>query len=231
MKASRNVLAALSVLGAAGVVFVVLLFGRGSSAKNEALESRRTAMRRLGEHIRSERPGVNVLVLGNPFVKRQGASAEIRRYQRVGVDGLIAGLEGSAEVEVVFPELSSRYLERPESVVIPPTSRTPLSFVVDPLSVDALVESHPDRGVVVSLIGLPAGVGQLRSWASENETSFALLAPDLRLVGAPRTVAAAFLKEKILAAVIEAPDSREPLLVTKSNVETVLRETPEALGF
>ena len=130
MKASRNVLAALSVLGAAGVVFAVLFFGRGSGAKNEALEARRAAMRRLGEHIRSARPGENVLVLGNPFVERQGASAEIRRYQRAGVEGLITGLEGSADVEVVFPELSSRYLERPESVVIPLTSRTPLKVLM-----------------------------------------------------------------------------------------------------
>jgi hypothetical protein len=133
-------------------------------------------------------------------------------------------------VKVVFPEIRPEYFANPESVIIPPDSRTPLSFLVRPDSVDELADAHPECTVIVSLIGLPAGVDRLKIWDEKDPRCFALLQPDLRLLGPPANAVEAFQRGKLLVAVAEDFQSGDPLIVTRDNVVEVLKRQPKALG-
>jgi hypothetical protein len=115
--------------------------------------------------------------------------------------------------------------------VIPPDSRTPLSFVMQPVSVDQLAESHPECRVIVSLIGLPLGVDRLKIWNEKDPRCFALLLPDLRVLGPPAKAVEAFQRGNLLAAVVEDAPSGDPLIVTRDNVVEVLERQPKALGY
>ena len=134
-------------------------------------------------------------------------------------------------MKVVFPEIRPEYFTDPQSVSIPSDSPTPLSFLMEPGSVDRLAEAHPECQVIVSLIGLPAGVGQLKIWNEKDPRCFALLLPDLRLVGPPAKAVEAFQRGKLLAAVVEDGETRDPLIVTRDNVVDVLKRQPKALGY
>lgn len=188
-------------------------------------------MEMLGARIAKLRPQCKVLVLSNPFAKETGYLSEKSRYERAGLRGLSKGLGRSSPVEVVFPEVRPEYFTDPQSVIIPPDSRTPLSFLMQPGSVDRLAEAHPECSVIVSLIGLPAGVHSLKIWDEKDPRCFALLLPDLRLVGTPADVVAAFQRGKLLTAVVEDSQSSNPLIVTKDNVAEVLERQPQALGY
>ena len=188
-------------------------------------------MEMLGARVAKLRPHCKVLVLSNPFSKAAGVFDEKSQYESAGIDGLRKGLGPGAEVTVVFPEVRPEYFTHRESIVIPPDSRTPLSFVIRPEAVDQLAGAHPECNVIVSLIGLPAGVQQLKIWSEKDPRSFALLLPDLRLLGSPAEVAAAFGREKILAAVFQDPTSGQPLLVTRENIEELLAKTPKEIGY
>jgi hypothetical protein len=122
--------------------------------------------------------------------------------------------------------------ERPGGAVpVPQDSRTPLSFLIEPASVDKLAEAHPDCRVIVSLIGLPLGADKLKVWDEKDPRSFALLYPDLRLLGPPAETIAAFQRGKLLAAVVDDPTSGKPLIVTKDNIAEVFEQKPKALGY
>ena len=188
-------------------------------------------MEMLGARIAKLRPECRVLVLSNPFTKESGYLNEKSQFERAGLHGLRKGLGRRSPVTVVFPEIRPEYLANPQSVIIPSDSRTPLSFLIQPASVDQLAEAHPDCRVVVSLIGLPVGVNQLKIWNEKERRCFALLSPDLRVLGPPDQAVAAFQQENLLAAVLENSKSGEPLIVTKDNVVQVLQRQPNALGY
>ena len=189
-------------------------------------------MEMLGARIAKLCPECKVLVLSNPFTKESGYFNEKRQYERAGVRGLRKGLGGRSPVTVVFPEIRPEYFVNPQSVLIPPDSQTPLSFLMQPVSVDQLAESHPECRVIVSLIGLPVGVDQLKIWNEKGPRCFALLSPDLRVLGPPAQVVAAFQRGKLLAAVAEnCLQPADPLIVTQDNVVEVLKLQPKALGY
>lgn len=188
-------------------------------------------MEMLGARIAKLRPECKVLVLSNPFTKESGYLDEKSRYERAGLRGLGKGLGGQSTVEVVFPEIRPEFLANPESVIIPSNSRTPLSFVVRPASVDELAGAHPECSVIVSLIGLPVGVDRLKIWNEKDPRCFALLLPDLRLLGPPAKVVEAFQREKLLVAVVEDFQSGDPLIVTRDNIAETLKRQPSSLGF
>jgi len=217
----------LALVAAATTAFLAL----SSSPKSAALAAREHAMEMLGAQIAKVRPECKVLVLSNPFTKESGYLHEQSQFERAGLRGLRKGLGGRSPVTVVFPEIRPEYFANPQSVVIPSDSRTPLSFLMQPASVDQLAEAHPECRVVVSLIGLPVGVTQLKIWSEKERRSFALLSPDLRLLGPPDQAMAAFQQENILAAVLEDPKSGDPLIVTKDNVVQILQRQPNALGY
>jgi hypothetical protein len=219
-----------SGLAVAAVAALVLLAG-ASGPKGAALAARQQAMEALGARIVKLRPRCHVLVLSNPFTQESGYLDEKNQYERAGLRGLRKGLGRRASVKVVFPEIRPEYFAHPEAVIIPPDSRTPLSFLMWPASVDQLAESHPECHVIVSLIGLPVGVDQLRIWNGQDSRCFALLLPDLRLLGPPEKAVEAFALGKLLAAVAEDAQSGDPLIITRDNVVEVLQRQPKALGY
>ncbi len=188
-------------------------------------------MELLGARIAKLRPECKVLVLSNPFTKDSGYLNEKNQYERAGLRGLRKGLGGRSPVKVVFPEIRPEYLANPQSVIIPPDSRTPLSFLMHPASVDRLADAHPECNVIVSLIGLPAGVDGMKIWHETDPRCFALLLPDLRLLGPPANAVEAFQREKLLVAVAEDSQSGDPLIITRENIVEVLQRQPKALGL
>lgn len=229
MSARRNIALASGAVAVAVAALACLV--RPSGPKSIALAARQQAMELLGAHIAKVRPECKVLVLSNPFTKQSGYFNEKSQYERVGISGLRQGLGKRSLVTVVFPEIRTEYSANPQSVAIPADCRTPLSFLVQPASVDQLAEAHAECRVIVSLIGLPDGVDRLKIWEEKDPRCFALLLPDLRLLGPPNAAVQAFQRGKILAAVVEDSESGHPLVVTKENVAEVLQRQPRALGY
>ncbi|MDI9382552.1 MAG: hypothetical protein QM845_17025 [Verrucomicrobiota bacterium] len=229
MSVKRNVFVALAFAAVAVAAIAVLVHPSGQ--KGAALGGRQREMETLGAQIAKLRPHSKVLVLSNPFAKESGFLNEKSRYERVGLRGLTKGLGGGSTVKVVFPEIRPEYFTNPQSVIIPPDSPTPLSFLMQPDSVDRLAATHPECHVIVSLIGLPAEVQSLRIWDEKDPRCLALLMPDLRLIGGPSDVVAAFRRGKLLAAVFEDGQSGDPLIVTKDNVAQIFEQRPQVLGF
>jgi hypothetical protein len=229
VSANRNIVlvAGLVVVAVAAVFFLT----RSSSPKGAALAARQHAMEALGARIAKLRPDCKVLVLSNPFAKKSGYLDEKNQFERAGLNGLRKGLGRHSTVKVVFPEIRPEYFSNPQSVTIWPDSRTPLSFLMQPASLDQLAEAHPECRVIVSLIGLPAGVDRLKIWSEKDPRSFALLLPDLRLIGPPEQAVAAFQRGKLLAAVGDDSQPGDPLIITRDNVVEVLKRQPKALGY
>ena len=202
------------------------------SAKGAALAARQDAMEALGASIARLRPKCKVLVLSNPFTKNSGLLDKIAQFERAGLRGLRKGLGHDSSVTVVFPEIMPEYFSDRQSVVIPPDSRTPLSFLIRPGSVEELADAHPECSVLVSLIGLPVGVNLGKIWATGDPRCFALLLPDLRIIGPPQVAVDAYERGKILAVVVDdAFQPGKPLIVTRNNVREVLERQPQALGY
>jgi hypothetical protein len=217
-------------IAAAALAGLYLLFAP-SGATSASLTAREETMKALGASIARLRPGAKTLVLSNPFAKESGYLDTRSRHERAGIRGLREGLGRGAAVEVAFPEIRPEYFQDPGSVLIPPDSRTPLSFLVRPESVEKLADARPDFGVIVSLIGLPVGVDQLRIWSQEDPRAFALLLPDLRVLGPPEKALEAFERGKLLAVVAEDPATGAPLVVTRENAAETLRNQPRVLGY
>src|SRR5690606_15635388 len=143
-----------------------------TSPTGVAVDARRLAMEMLGKRIAELRPGCKVLVLSNPFTRDAGLLDEKARVERAGIGGLRDGLGRRSPVKPVYPEIQPEYFSNPGSVMIPPDSPTPLSFLIVPASVDELAEANPGHDVIVSLIGLPAGVERLRIWGEKDPHCF-----------------------------------------------------------
>jgi hypothetical protein len=213
------------------VIGTVAVLKGTPSPKSAALATREQAMRALGACIAKLSPQCKVLVLSNPFAKASAYLDEKSQYERAGLRGLRRGLGRHIPVTVVFPEIRAEYFADRQSVILPPDCRTPLSFVIQPASVDQLAEAHPECRVIVSLIGLPAGVDELRIWSDKDPRCFALLLPDLRVLGPPAKAVEGFQCGKLLAAVAQDAKSGDPLIVTRDNLEAVLEGQPKALGY
>lgn len=209
---------------------VVFSFSRRSSG-GIALLQREKLMEALGARIAELRPNTAVLVLANPFARDAGYFNERNQFERAAVRGLKKGLGQRSPVTLVAPEIRPEYLSNPESIFIPPDSRTPLSFLMLPSSVDQLAQAHPEARVIVSLIGLPAEPARLQAWSGPAPRGFALLLPDLALAGDATAVIEAFRSEKILAAVFEHPTTGAPVVVTRENIAQLLEQQPALLGF
>jgi len=214
-----------------GFAAAFFFFTRPSKATSVALTARERSMQALGQEIAKSRPGAKVLVLMNPFTKQSGFGDEKAQFQDAGVRGLRRGLGGRAEVTPVFPALRQEYLQNPSSLVIPSESRTPLSFLVDARSVEQLANQHSNATVIVSLIGLPIGIDSLKLWQKSDPRSFALLLPDLKVLGRPEDTLLAFDNGKLLAIIGEEANAGDGLLITKGNAREMLRTKPQALGF
>lgn len=224
-----------SLLIASGLVALIaiatVLLLRPSGSKGAALNDREEAMRSLGSTLAQLRPGSPVLVLANPFAQDSGFLDEKSQFERAGLRGLKEGLGQQTPVTVAAPDIRPEYFSNPSSIFIAPDSKTPLSFLILPDSVDRLAAAHPECQVLVSLIGLPVGVETLKLWDSKDPRSLALLLPDLRVLGSPAQAADAFERGKIVAAVVESDTPGSFLVVTSTNILEVLERHPHRLGF
>ena len=170
------------------------------------LTQRELAMEYLGRYLASQYPGKKVVVLANPFSQKSGQPREIYQYEKAGLRGLQRGLGKSVVIETVaFAELKPGFVKYPRSVFIDLRTTTPLSYVVTDGALDKIAAAHPQAELLVSLIGLPLNVRQTETWKSANPKKFALLLPDLRMVGDAGAVREAILSGKIAAFVLNKP--------------------------
>jgi hypothetical protein len=230
-------LAAILLLLVAGPALWLFL---KKSPQEKALHSRELATRRLAEHLARTLPGQRALVLSNPFAQARGGA--ILAQEEAGLRGLHQGFGKQIEIEaVVFPELKPEAQQAPESIELPPDATTPLSFMVTEAAFDKLAGQHPSCKLIVSLIGLPAELNRVELWQPASPVKFALLLPDLRVVGDTEAVRRAVKSGKITAMICQRPDAggrevtgtefdRQFLLVTAENIDEVLRRFPKLFG-
>jgi hypothetical protein len=226
------------------VFFLVFVWGwwfRGG-AETVALHSRELATRVLAEHLVKSGTGKRALVVSNPFKQQKGTARDIVAMENAGIRGLEKGLGGKVPYKVVFPELKREAINDPRSVYIDAETATPLSFLVTEEAFDELLESHSDVDLIISLIGLPADLGQVRCWHTNGPPRFALLLPDLRMIGNSEAVRQAFGSGKLVAMVLPKPNApaadvplggdtaaafeKRYLLVTAGNIEQMIRTYP-----
>jgi hypothetical protein len=210
--------------------------------RGRALDRREVALRVLGEHLAGQAEGQTALIVANPFSQMPGQARAVYAFDEAAPRGLTAGWgDRVRSAGVAYPELTPAAKQDPSSVPLPPDATTPLSFLTVERAWDALAQRHPDATLFVSVIGLPAEVQALECWRRPSPR-FALLLPDLRLVGDAIAVAAAFKSGKIIAAVLNRPgaptesvamqrDFRAEfearfLLVTATNIDDLIQVFP-----
>jgi hypothetical protein len=217
------------------------VFPRNREQRN-AFTARELATRELGRHLASKFPGSRVLVLSNPFIPLDRANADVARMETAGINGLKEGAASKLNFEIAYPELTPEAQADPHAVLGDKETVTPLSFLVAEGAVDKVVAKHPQCDLVVSLIGLPADLENVQCWQAEGKPAFALLLPDLRLLGGARAVQHAVKRGKLTAFILNkpgAPDFRAPvrselgefekrfLLVTPENIDEMIRTYPQ----
>jgi hypothetical protein len=211
------------------------LFGSAS------LGQREIATQFLGEYLATRYSGKKAVVLANPFSTQRGQPREVYQFERAGLRGLRRGLGTAVAIEqVAYPEIRPEFLKDRSSVRIDPSTSTPLSYIVAEDALDKIGRQYPQAEILVSLIGLPINVLQSETW--KKGTRFALLLPDLRMLGDRSSIRAAFQSGKIAAIVLNKPGApsddqplgRDPkmefelrfLLVTPENVDQCLKAYP-----
>jgi hypothetical protein len=206
-----------------------------------SLGYREIATQFLGEYLAVHYSGKRAVVLANPFSTQPGQAREVYQFEKAGLRGLRRGLGSSVAIEqVAYPEIRPAFFKDRRTVPIDPASTTPLSYIVAEDALDKIARQHPQAEILVSLIGLPANVLQTETWKTGR--GFALLLPDLRMLGDQSSIRAAFQSGKIAAIVLNRPgappDDRPPgsdskmefalrfLLVTPENVDQCLKAYP-----
>ncbi len=188
--------------------------------------------------------GEGVLVIGNPFAHGSGANGGLREADDEAVDGVKRALErvGGRYVGLAVPRLREEARRDPTQVALPPGASTPLSFMTEAGAWDGLRAAHPDAGLWISLIGVPADLATTRAWTEAGGPRWALYLPDLRLLGGGDGVGEAFRSGRLVAMVLArpgAPPESEPMkadageefdrrhiLVTADRFEAVRLEWP-----
>ncbi len=211
--------------------------------QGNALRVREIATRGLAEHLARMLPGKRALIISNPFTLGKDTAKGIVEAEQAGLRGLREGFGGSITVAAVaFPELKPEARVNPRALLRDVETTTPLSYLVVPAAFDQLAMKHPDCEILVSLIGLPLEVDRSDSWKAPGAPRFALLLPDLKIIGDAAVVKAAVKSGKLAAFVLARPgapgDATAPgrewkaefeerfLLVTAENVEQVMQAHP-----
>lgn len=205
---------------------------------------REIATRGLAAYLAQTQPGRRVLVFSNPFARDPKSAPAIVKMEEAGIRGLEEGWKEKLKVAaVVLPELKAGARENPQAFIADPETPTPLSYLVAPDAFDNQAKLHAGCELVVSLIGLPAELERCEIWSRSGPPAFALLLPDLSVIGGVQAVRAAVTSGKLLAFVLRrpgAPSDSEPatgdsleefqkrfVLVTKDNFEDVAKARPE----
>jgi hypothetical protein len=232
-------------------VFFLLLVAAGfttwlllkSNPHKNALRVREVATWGLAEHLARVQPGKRALIVSNPFTERSGTAKEIAETEQAGIRGLRAGFGTRiASASVVFPELKPGALEDPRALLGEVETSTPLSYLMIADAFDKLARQHADCEIIVSLIGLPAEIQQGEVWNTPGKPIFALLLPDLTMVGDFSAVQNAVKSGKLAAFVLPKPGApqddanlssdlrlefaRRFVLVTAENVDQMMQTYP-----
>ena len=237
------------VLDVVTLVLLVVLCGAGvwvlgrvwQASRRHPLAPRVAAARMLAAHVSRNYSGLRVLVVANPFAAEPDSPQAVARVQTAALKGVKAGLRGRAGHDVAYPELKADL----ESVVVPPASTTPLSYLMTEEAFDKLAAAHPDCKIFLSIIGLPARMDKVEFWKRADPPALALLLPDLAVLGRAEALRAAFAAGQIVGVVVEKPDApaedtlppgnyremfaRRFLLLTRDNVDDVLDQYPGLL--
>jgi hypothetical protein len=233
---------ALAFVALVAAIFGAKYFLRPQPQKN-ALQARALATRVLGGHLAATQPGRRVVVMSSPYTRRAGIDRAIVETEEAGLRGLREGLGQKLSISAVaLPELRPSALEDPRAIPIDTETTTPLSYLVAPGAFDAVVRQQPGCDIIVSLIGLPAELNRCEAWQAAGAPAFALLLPDLRMVGDTAAVTAAVKSGKLLAFVARKPGgpgddvplgreekaefARRFLLVTRENIDQVAQAYP-----
>jgi hypothetical protein len=214
-----------------------------AKARSRAVQHRELALRVMAEYLAGQAANQQALVLSNPFSRKPGQKAEVYAFETAGVEGLKQGWGDKVRLlAVAFPELNPAYADNPAAAPIDPRSTTPLSFLTTPDAWDRLAQQHPQADLWISLIGLPLSLQSLEVWR-QPKPRFALLLPDLRMIGDQAAVLEAFRRGKLAAVVLNRPGApaeqaaperdyraefeRRFLLLTTENLPTVLQLYPQ----
>ena len=178
--------------------------------QQDAFQARELATRGLGEALAQNFPGHRALVISNPYTQQSGLPSAMRAMEEAGLRGLKQGFGSKVSLAAIaFPELKPEAKENPRAVFIDPESTTPLSFLVAEDAFDKLVRQHPDCDLIVSLIGLPANLQRVQCWQDPAGPKFALLLPDLRVIGNRAVIREAMQSGKLVAFVLARPGAPE----------------------
>jgi len=231
------------LVAASALALVGLILSRRAPEHNAALSARELATRRLAEYLAQSGQCKQILVVANPFVPAGKLTREMKDMEESGLRGLKAGFGTKIPFTVAWPELKPGVLENPRAVFIDPETTTPLSYLVATDAFDKLMQLHLDCDAVVSLIGLPAEMARVRCWQNAVGPKFALLLPDLRVIGDRAAVRASLESGKLMAFVAAKPGAlattvgdakdwhkefdHQFILVARENFEAVLRDYPQ----
>ncbi|MSU61423.1 MAG: hypothetical protein EXS31_03345 [Pedosphaera sp.] len=235
---SRTRLVIAAVL-AASAIALWLFFNHGS--QDESVAVRSVAVRELAEYLARTFPADRVLVLANPFINDPRQPKSIRVMEDAALRALKKAL-GDSKVVTAFPQLRPGAQENPQAFIVESETTTPLSFLIAPDAIDTLVKQHPDCKIIVSLIGLPVELNRVSAWSEPTGPKFALLLPDLRMIGNSAAIGAAMKSGKLVAFVLNKPGAkmdeqmsgveahvvfeRSFLLVTPDNIEAFIQLDP-----
>jgi len=212
--------------------------------QGNAVRVREIATRGLAEHLARTHPGKKALIVSNPFTERKDTAKAIVEMEQAGIRGLRGGFGQSVSMAAIaFPELKPEARENPRALLTDVETSTPLSYLMTPGAFDQLASKHPDSEIIVSLIGLPLEIARCEVWKAAGPPRFALLLPDLKVIGDAVAVIGAMKSGKLAAFVLVRPgapgDDTTPgrdlkaefekrfLLVTAENVEQVLQAHPK----
>ncbi|HIE11465.1 MAG TPA: hypothetical protein EYP62_07615 [Kiritimatiellae bacterium] len=196
--------------------------GRGHVRHTRTRES---VARQLGCYLADQFPGARALILSNPFTRSEKCPDMVRRFEQAALKGLKAGFGGRiTTAAVVYPELRPGAERRPLAMVRFPTP-TPLSYLMAPGQLTRVAGEHADCRLIVSLIGIPAGLPGEPLWQWGDRVSLAFLLPDFQVLDRPELVREAFASGLFAAAVVEqsGEDGTQRFqLVTPQNVDRIL---------
>lgn len=233
-------------------IFVLALVGAGlagwlglrSTPQQAAWRTRQLATEGLARYLAEQFAGQRAVVFANPFTQRPGLAQGVYAQEQAGLRGLQRGFGDKVKLQaVVYPELKPEAQQAPQAVEIDPASPTPLSYLVAEDAFDKLLQAHPDCTLAVSLIGLPWALDRLAAWRADSPVRFALLFPDLRMVGGPEVVRQAVHRGKLVAFVLPRPGAppeqapwqkdaqaefqRRFILVTPENIDDIVAAYPQ----
>jgi hypothetical protein len=214
------------VIGVVVAALAVWYFTRDKE-QAAAFRAREAATRMLAEYLAKRFSDGRVLVVSNPFTQ-SGAPPEVVKMEQAGIAGLRHGFGNKVNLTVAYPALKPAALSNPRSFLTDPETPTPMSYLVAEDAFDKLAAGHD---VVISLIGLPVALEKVQCWQKPDKPSFALLLPDLRIIGRAPEVRKAVGSGKLAAFVLAQPGgSKEQfVLVTAETIDEMLKQYPTLL--